>query len=523
MALKVKGDIIMSKRKAIIPTGVLDPSLTEHLDKKFRDNPTEVVIRNAVNSVGSIFAATDCEEYNQNVTYTFLHTLKKPNVKATDQGSSGRCWMFAGFNIFRHALMKILDMNNFRFSATYLFFWDKFERANSFMQWFIDHPEAPSPQDRRTEYLLTIMGDGGWWSWFANLVKKYGVVPASAMPETYQSGWSAAMNEVLVEHCTTAVMRIQNLQRKIQCLNGKKASEKATKKKIKSHNKEIGKIKTATLETIYGVLVKYLGHPPKDFTWFYNTESDATIAMPRLTPEKFTNLVLSDVNMDDFVTLVNVPQKEYPFYKLYQLDYPANVYGGSPMVFMNVPLYEMKKYALKSILGGLPVWFGADVEKHFNWWSSALCPRLTRTDLLFGKEYRDKDKARDKGERVRYHLTQATHAMVLVGCNTDYSDKSDNAEKIVKNWQVENSWGYYDNEQPGLDGFLYMSDDWFDRYVIEIVVHKQFLSRALKKAWENGNATLLPPWSTCARASYVQGRARPSTYDWGWKARREAR
>ena len=40
------------------------------------------------------------------------------------------------------------------------------------------------------------MSDGGYWSNFSNLVEKYGVIPKTAMPETFQSEYSEDMNNV---------------------------------------------------------------------------------------------------------------------------------------------------------------------------------------------------------------------------------------------------------------------------------------------------------------------------------------
>ena len=88
---------------------------------------------------------------------------------------------------------------------------------------------------------------------------------------------------------------------------------------------------------------------------------------------------------------------------------------------------------------------------------------------------------------------QGNHAMALTGFNAD-------ASRGVKNWQVENSWGYWDNETPGLDGFLTMSHSWFKKYVMEIVVLKRFLSRTMLKQIEK-EPIILNPWDSMAPAT----------------------
>ena len=51
----------------------------------------------------------------------------------TSQKSSGRCWIFAVMNAMRIPFMKKLEIEDFEFSQSYLFFWDKIERSNYFL------------------------------------------------------------------------------------------------------------------------------------------------------------------------------------------------------------------------------------------------------------------------------------------------------------------------------------------------------------------------------------------------------
>ena len=81
---------------------------------EFNNDKANVLARNAVISVGSMLASTDSEEVKK-VNHIFINSVKKHNLKATDQGHSGRCWMFAGLNAFRHLLIKALNLENFEF------------------------------------------------------------------------------------------------------------------------------------------------------------------------------------------------------------------------------------------------------------------------------------------------------------------------------------------------------------------------------------------------------------------------
>lgn len=73
-----------------------------------------------------------------------------------------------------------------------------------------------------------------------------------------------------------------------------------------------------------------------------------------------------------------------------------------------------------------------------------------------------------------------------------------NEKNQIINWQVENSWGYADKDEAGLDGFLTMPQSWFEKYVIKIVIHKKFLSRSFLKEMENSNSIQLEPWTNIA-------------------------
>jgi bleomycin hydrolase len=94
----------------------------------------------------------------------------------TNQRSSGRCWLFAATNVFRVAIMKKHDLKDFELSQAYLFFWDKLEKANYFLEQIIDTSEEELDSRLIQELLKAPVNDGGQWDMVANLVAKYGLV-----------------------------------------------------------------------------------------------------------------------------------------------------------------------------------------------------------------------------------------------------------------------------------------------------------------------------------------------------------
>lgn len=451
----------------------------------FNSNPENIFKRNAIVATGSLMPATDSNEARK-VTHIFLNSIKKKDLKATNQGMSGRCWMFAGLNIFRHGLINALDLDSFEFSETYLFFWDKLERSNCFLEYFIENfPKTDSKEfDWQMEHCLT---DGGFWMDFAQLVDKYGVVPISAMPETYQSDWSEDMN-----------MAIQNrLKARVSEFYSVKGRDT---EKLRNMKKE-------TLQQIYDILVKYLGEPPQNFSWFFERDDvdHSTNAIGDITPDKFKDMVMQESSLvDDFVVLSNVPNKEY--YNMYEISNTSQIQGGKNTTVLNVPSHELRKYTKKSVLSGIPVWFACDVFKGFHPLYSALNDKLTDDSLLFG-EY---GKGFTKEKKMEFRVLEGTHAMCFVGVNIDKAG-------CPEEWQVENSWGYYDNRTPGLDGFLSMSDEWFENNVTQVVVHKKLLTRTLSRVLTK-TPCKVEPWHFFSSVLRVSNIKPPSNI---WKGGRK--
>jgi bleomycin hydrolase len=107
---------------------------------------------------------------------TFNIKVPLEGSPVTNQRSSGRCWLFAATNIFRIAIMKKHNLKEFELSQAYLFFWDKLEKANYFLEQIIDTVTDELDSRLIQELLKAPVNDGGQWDMVANLVAKYGLV-----------------------------------------------------------------------------------------------------------------------------------------------------------------------------------------------------------------------------------------------------------------------------------------------------------------------------------------------------------
>ena len=96
----------------------------------------------------------------------------------TNQKGSGRCWLFAALNAIRIPFMKENNIDDFEFSQAHLFFWDKVERCNYFLNTVVEIANR-SPSERADGRLMSFLlespsSDGGQWDMFVNLVQKHG-------------------------------------------------------------------------------------------------------------------------------------------------------------------------------------------------------------------------------------------------------------------------------------------------------------------------------------------------------------
>ena len=66
-------------------------------------------------------------------------SLEIKTLEVTNQMNSGRCWLFAATNVVREAIARELNLEKFELSQSYLAFWDKFERANYFLESILPH------------------------------------------------------------------------------------------------------------------------------------------------------------------------------------------------------------------------------------------------------------------------------------------------------------------------------------------------------------------------------------------------
>ncbi|MEE2991511.1 MAG: C1 family peptidase, partial [Planctomycetota bacterium] len=124
-----------SARQTGSSQGTLSLDRLDQLRSDFCAHPTARLMQNAVAQNGVDNIALD-RSILTSTDHTFSHLLDDWSV--TNQKRSGRCWMFAGLNLFRPSAMKAMNLKEFEFSQNFTLFWDKLERANYFLEAMLD-------------------------------------------------------------------------------------------------------------------------------------------------------------------------------------------------------------------------------------------------------------------------------------------------------------------------------------------------------------------------------------------------
>ena len=422
---------------------------------RFRNDPFARMAQNAVTKTPADNVALN-REIVTDMDFTFSTRLD--SWTATNQKRSGRCWMFAALNLLRVGAMEKMDIKNFEFSQNYTLFWDKFERANYFLEAIID-TAGRDVEDRLVAFLLgQPLSDGGQWNMAVNVIRKHGLVPKSAMPETESSSNTRRMNSILT-------CRLRQGARDIRRLIDSGKDDQA-----------LNQLKNHILSEVWRVLCIHLGTPPRQFMWQWRDHTGAFHRDGKMTPQQFAQKYIT-IPIDDYVCLVNDPRPENPYGVTYTVECLGNVVGGKRVVYLNIEIEQMKQITRQLLEARAPVWFGCDVGKQMRRDMGLWDAQLFDYKGLYGIDF-DLSKA----DRLTFHQTSMTHAMLFTGVDV--------VDDGVRRWRVENSWG---TEKSGQKGFYAMNDSWFDEYMFEIAAPKSFLSEAQLAAFEH-EPRVLPAW-----------------------------
>lgn len=425
---------------------------------QFVEERANVIAKNAVTAQGIREVARVPEAVAAN-TGTFDVEVRQG--KRCDQKRSGRCWMFASLNTMRTRIIDRYNLKTFELSQAYPLFFDKVEKSNWFLENVLDTLDEPLSGRLMAHLLADPISDGGQWDMFRALVRKYGVVPKEAMPETACSSNTRDMDAYLTRYLRGAAKRLRE-----------------------SHEAGVGTddlraMKKEMMGEVTSLLITCLGEPPVQFDVRLRDKDDELVLSGTYTPQEFFDKVVS-MPVDDYVSVISAPTVDKPFGHTYTVDRLGNVVEAGGVRYLNLPVERLKELAVAQLQDDLPVWFGCDVAQSFIRDEGIMDTASLDVDGLFGFPV---EGCLDRAERLDYGESLMTHAMVLEGVNLD-------AAGNPTLWKVENSWG----DKRAKDGFDSITDAWFDQYVYQVVVDKRFLSDSERKTYETEEPTVLAPW-----------------------------
>lgn len=431
--------------------------------QQFNKSSKNILARNAITNAYITDIMVDTQKLkDQQEVFSNAIDVK---VHISDQGSSGRCWIFSLLNLIR---LKMIDKysldEHFEFSQSYLHFWHKFESAN----YFLDNILKTRKEDIESRLVCTLLdepvSDGGHWEMLVNIVEKYGLVPSSSMKETIHSSHTTEIGDYL-----NSILRYDAY-----------ILRKLTDNELKEKKNEyLNKM----LEEIYKILVIFLGEPPNKINWKYYKENKngkkIYQCIKDITPLNFYKKIVP-YDLKSKRCLINYPCTTKPYFHQYIVEYSSNSTDRDPTGYINVPIEVMKDCIIKSINKKEALWFGSDVNKYSSTELGILDPKTVNYKNIF-----DIDVNIDKCSKLEYKDGEVSHAMIIKGYNLDkdmkYPDK----------YLVENSWG----ENTGENGNFVMSDDWFNDNVYMLVVDYSILSKEKRDQIEKNPVIKLPYWS----------------------------
>ena len=433
----------------------LEQNFTDKLYAAYEANPKFAAMENAISHNGLL---ASLEKRSAAVENTPIFSLDLTKDKVSDQKASGRCWMFAALNTFRHKMIAGFQLEDFELSQAHTFFWDKYEKSN----WFLEQVLATADQEltsRKVKFLLdTPQQDGGQWDMVVSLFEKYGVVPKSVYPESISSSNSRELNQIL----NKLLRQDAQILRELAAKGAESAELQAKKEEL--------------LQEVFNFLAMNLGLPPRQFDFSYRDKDNNFHSESGLTPQVFFKKYV-DLKLDDYVSIINAPTADKPYGKSYTVEMLGNVVGSKPVRYLNVEMDRLKELAIAQMQAGETVWFGSDVGQ-----SSNRKAGIMADGMYDFTSSMDIQLTQDKAGRLDYSESLMTHAMVLTGVDLDENGKA-------KKWKVENSWG----EKVGNKGYFVASDSWMDEYTYQIVVRKEFLTEAELAAYE-AEPIVLAPW-----------------------------
>lgn len=381
------------------------------------------------------FGYTEPVKNAEDSDYKFTKVAHLDATPVQSQGITGTCWSFSALSFFESELIRKGTASPDLLSEMFI---------------------ARKAYESKIEKYIRMDGkinfsEGGAFHDIPFVIRKYGIVPESI--------YTGLVNGK-TEH---------NHGELFSVLNGAVKGVMETMASLKGQ--ELGDTWKVVTNSI---LDAYLGADVKEFEW----------KGKKYTPKSYANSI--GLNMDDYISITSFTNHE-PWKKC-MLEIQDNWAWGESYNVPMTDLYKAAEYALKN---GYTIAWGADVsEKGFSFSNGlGIVPEDPSTIVVAGKDNKNFSdggaerksnafKSPVKELTITPELRQSAydgktttddHGMHIVGL---YKDQNGTNYFLVKN-----SWGTSNYPK----GYLYVSENYFNYKTINIYLHKDGVSDAMKK------------------------------------------
>lgn len=295
--------------------------------KKYNQDTNNKIIENSITKNG---LENTCINRNIIIENQPVFNIELPESKRYNQMESYKCWIYAGINVIKYNIAENLniDIMNLELSSTYISFFDKLEKTNNVYENIINIDNTNLDYIHKENIIKYCVSEGGYWQWFVSIINKYGIVPISFMPDNIESSNYEKISDILDEKVKKDIVYLLNMK------NNKESIEKLREKKLQF------------LQENYFILSKILGEPSFKFDFEYKDKNNKYMIVKDITPLEFKNNFLT-LNLEDFVSIGNLPMYNKQYYKLYSKKYLGNIYNNSYVSFLNLPIQDLKELAIK--------------------------------------------------------------------------------------------------------------------------------------------------------------------------------
>ncbi len=388
-------------------------------------------------AVSAQFGYTEPATNAENSKYKFTKIASLETTPVESQGRTGTCWSFSALSFFESELIRMGNKNPDILSEMYVARKAYESKADKYMR-----------MDGKINF-----SEGGAFHDIPYVIRKYGIVPQSVYTG-------------LVNGDTT-----YNHAEMFSVLDG------VMKGVMEQRNSRGAKVSSTWKMAISSVLDAYMGKDPVEFE--FNGK--------KYTPRSYANSL--GLNMDNYVSITSF--SHFDEYKKCMLEIPDNWAWGESY---NVKLPDLMTIVEDALKAGFTVAWGADVsERGFSFKNGmGILPVDASTIEMAGADNKNfSDGGADRKSNAflepvkEVDVTSAMrqegyddktttddHGMHIVGIFKDQTGK--------KFLLVKNSWGTGNYPK----GYLYVSENYFNLKTINIYLHKDGISKSIRKKLE---------------------------------------